>query len=37
MFQTSNLGIVLKPEEITRLETEKPELFEPPKEEQNET
>ena len=28
---------VLKPEELTRLKAEKPELFKPPKEEQNET
>ena len=37
LYVTRGLETVLKPEELTRLETEKPELFEPPKEEQNET
>ena len=37
LYKTQGLETVLKPEELTRLKVEKPELFEPPKEEQNET
>ena len=37
LYKTQGLEIVLRPEELTKLKTEKPELFEPPKEEQNET
>ena len=31
LYSNSGLGTVLKPEELTRLRAEKPELFEPPK------
>ena len=37
LYEAKGLETVLKPEELTRLRAEKPELFEPPKEEQNET
>ena len=37
LYEAKGLETVLKPEELTRLKAEKPELFEPPKEEQNET
>ena len=36
LYEAKGLETVLKPEELTRLRAEKPELFEPPKEEQNE-
>ena len=37
LFGAKELATALKPEELTRLKAEIPELFEPPKEEQNET
>ena len=35
LFGAKELATALKPEELTRLKAEMPELFEPPKEEQN--